>query len=75
MIPLIGKRIRGLREQKNWSQKELESRSGVPQTTISRLENDNSKNGASLNHLQKLAEAFGIALHELLEDEEEPKIA
>lgn len=72
---MIGKKIRKLREQKNWSQKELESKSGVPQTTISRLENDTSKNGASLNHLQKIASAFGITVQELLEEEEETKIA
>ena len=40
-----GDRIRILRELCEWSQKELEARTGIPQTTISAIENNKQNLG------------------------------
>jgi transcriptional regulator with XRE-family HTH domain len=52
-------RIAGLRQAKGWSQSELSRRSGVPQSTISRLE-AGKLTTVSLGQLGQLAEALGI---------------
>jgi transcriptional regulator with XRE-family HTH domain len=67
-IPMspISLRIQQLRESKGWSQSELARQSGVPQTTISRLEA--GKIGVvNLAHLEKLADAFGVNAAVLIE--------
>ena len=51
-------RIRELREVKGWSQAELARRSGVPQSTISRLEARTSPS-IDLDNLEKLARTLG----------------
>ena len=51
-------RIQELREVKGWSQAELARRSGVSQSTISRLEAGTTPS-IDLNNLEKLASALG----------------
>lgn len=65
---MIRLRIRDLREERGWSQKELAERSGVRQATIS-----NAERGASVNlpTLEQLADAFGINARFLIEHEPE----
>ncbi len=50
-------RIQELREVKGWSQAELARRSGVSQSTISRLEAGTTPS-IDLNNLEKLAQAL-----------------
>jgi transcriptional regulator with XRE-family HTH domain len=68
----ISLRIQQLREAKGWSQSELSRQSGVPQTTISRLEA--GKIGVvNLAHLEKLANAFGVNAAVMIEHSERGK--
>ncbi len=51
-------RIKELRELKGWSQAELARQSGVAQSTISRIEADDTA-GVSLGVVERLARALG----------------
>lgn len=51
--------LQQLREARGWSQSDLARRSGVPQTTISRLERGESGT-LNLAHLERLADALGV---------------
>lgn len=51
-------RIKELRELKGWSQAELARQSGVAQSTVSRIEADDTS-GISLGVVEKLARALG----------------
>jgi putative transcriptional regulator len=55
----VSLRLTELRAQKGWSQAELSRRSGVAQSTISRLE-AGKLDSVSLPQLEKLAKAFDI---------------
>lgn len=63
-------RIAEFRQANSWSQSELARRSGVPQATIWRLEND-PPGVVNLKHLEGLAGAFGVHPRELLLQEPE----
>ena len=59
MNPSIEVRTVELRKLRGWSQNELARRSGVAQSTISRLEAGDTS-GASLGVIEKLAEALDV---------------
>ena len=52
-------RLKQFREERQLSQAELARRSGVPQSTISRIEAGDT-GSISLANLEKLAEALGV---------------
>lgn len=56
----LGKRIRTIREERRWSQRELSERSGVRQDTISRIELGIGV--ARIDTLDLLARALGFVL-------------
>jgi transcriptional regulator with XRE-family HTH domain len=56
-----------LRKQKNWSQQELGDQVGVQVTHISRLENEKSQPSVEL--LRKIAQAFGVTMDYLVDEE------
>ena len=62
----IGERIRKLRRERNWTQEELGKRVGIPATNIARYEND--KNLPRKAMMQRLAEAFSLAVEDLETD-------
>jgi transcriptional regulator with XRE-family HTH domain len=64
----IGARIRALREQKQFSQGDVEKRSGLLRHYISRVENGRTM--PEVDTLQKLARALGVPLHRLFHDGE-----
>lgn len=66
----FGKRIRKLRRARDWTQHELENRSGLHYTTISRLEKGHSEQ-IYIETLIKLAKAFEMSLDRLVYGEEE----
>lgn len=55
----ISLRLQELREAKGWSQAHLARVSGVPQSTISRLEAGET-GVVNLKHLERLATALGV---------------
>jgi len=57
-------RIRAERLKRNWSQRELSRRAGVPQYTVSRYEAGVRK--LDLDVLEKIASAFGVSPARLL---------
>lgn len=63
----VGAAIRALRKAHGWSQPELAERSGVPQRTISRIENATKEGYLPVPHtLNALASALGVAVGDLL---------
>lgn len=65
-IQKFGKRLRELRESKELSQLDLELRSGINRTEISRIEN--GQKNIEFFTMIKLAEALGVKLSELFND-------
>lgn len=55
-----GKRIRGLREAKGYTQEELADEIGLTQKTIAAIEN--GRRGTTIDTLVTLAEVFGTSL-------------
>jgi transcriptional regulator with XRE-family HTH domain len=65
-------RIRELREAKGWSQAELARRSGVPQSSISRLESGEQES-VNFQHLERLADVLGVHAALLIAHEPEKR--
>lgn len=63
-------RIEKIRLSRNWSEYELSRRSGLPQTTINTWYR--KQQIPTLPSLEKLSDAFGITLSELLADNNDP---
>jgi transcriptional regulator with XRE-family HTH domain len=62
----IGKVVRALRKQRDWSQAHLAAAAGLSrQSTVSMLETGERKHGTS-ETIKKVAEAFGMTVDELL---------
>ena len=60
---IIGKRLKSLRIENNWTLSEVAERTGISVGTLSKLENNKTKlNFSSVN---KLAEGLGIAVTDL----------
>jgi len=67
---IIGDRLRALREQKNFSQGEVEKRTGLLRCYISRVENGHTV--PAVETLEKFAHALEIPMYQLFYDGEEP---
>src|SRR5580658_4168420 len=67
---IIGDRLRALREEKKFSQGDIEKRTGLLRCYISRVENGHTI--PSIETLEKLARALEIPLYQLFYDGEEP---
>lgn len=68
---LIGNRIRAIREAKNLSQGNIEKRSGLLRSYLSRVEHDHTVPAAKT--LEKLARALEVPLYQLFYEGEEPR--
>ena len=66
----IGHRITSLREQKNLSQGDIEKRTGLLRSYISRVENGHTM--PAIETLEKIARALEMALYQFLYDGQEP---
>jgi len=66
----IGYRLRSLREQKKLSQGEVEKRTGLVRSYISRVENGHTV--PSVATMEKMARALETPLYQLLYDGEQP---
>jgi len=67
---IIGDRLRGLREEKKFSQGEIEKRTGLLRCYISRVENGHTV--PAVETLEKFARALEVPLYQLFYDGEEP---
>ena len=67
---VIGDRLRELREQKKFSQGDVEKRTGLLRCYISRVENGHTVPAVAT--LEKLARAFEVPMYQLFYDGEEP---
>jgi transcriptional regulator with XRE-family HTH domain len=63
---LIGDRLRDLREQKNFSQADIEGRTGLLRCYISRVENGHTV--PSVETLEKFARALEVPIYQLFYD-------
>jgi transcriptional regulator with XRE-family HTH domain len=69
-IMVIGDRLRELREKRNFSQGEIEKRSGLLRCYISRVENGYTI--PAVETLEKFARALEVPIYQLLYDGENP---
>src|ERR1700687_3905346 len=67
---IIGDRLRVLREQKRFSQGEIENRTGLLRCYISRVENGHTV--PAVETLEKFARAFEVPIYQLFYDGEKP---
>jgi transcriptional regulator with XRE-family HTH domain len=61
---LLARRIRDLRQERNWSQEDLANVSGLHRTYIGSIER--AERSCTVDTLDKLALAFGISVHQLV---------
>lgn len=69
MRELLGQRIRRLRRERGWSQRELARRAGVSNSLISRIELGQGEE-LSLAHLERIARVLGVSLSYLVSTDE-----
>src|ERR1700730_1055926 len=67
---LIGDRLKALREQKKWSQGDIEKRTGLLRCYISRVENGHTV--PAIETLEKLTRAMGMPLYQIFYEGEKP---
>lgn len=65
----LGQRIRHLRKQKDWTQKELERQAGLENRNLTRYESDKVR--PRVESLKKIAEALEVTVDELTTEESE----
>ena len=67
---IIGERLRALREEKKFSQGEVEKRTGLLRSYVSRVENGHTV--PAVETLEKFARALEVPMYQLFYDGEEP---
>jgi transcriptional regulator with XRE-family HTH domain len=67
---IIGERLRALRAEKNFSQGDIEEKTGLLRCYVSRVENGHTV--PSVETLEKMARALEIPLYRLFYESEEP---
>ncbi|HEX4643462.1 MAG TPA: helix-turn-helix transcriptional regulator [Candidatus Acidoferrales bacterium] len=69
---IVGERLRTLREERNFSQGEIEKRTGLLRCYISRVENGHTV--PAVETLEKFARALEVPMYQLLYDGEKPPL-
>ena len=67
--PTLGKLLRGLRLRNGWTLKEMSDRSGIPISTLSKVEHDRLT--LTYDKLQQLSQRLGLRMSELFAEESE----
>ena len=67
---IIGERLRALREEKKFSQGQIERRTGLLRCYVSRVENGHTV--PAVETLEKFARALEVPMYELFYDGDEP---
>mgnify|MGYP004452050653 CR=1 FL=1 len=60
----VGTRIKEIRKQKGWKQKEIAERAGIPYSTYANYENN--KREPPKKQLEKISCALGVSIYEIL---------
>ncbi len=72
--PTLGKLLKGLRQREHWTLKEMSARSGIPVSTLSKIEHDQLT--LTYDKLLQLSRRLGLRMSELFsEGTEEPDAA
>jgi len=61
---MVGERVREIREQKGWLQRELAAAASLPERTVGRIER--GEVDVRLSTLNKIAHALGVPIRDLL---------
>ncbi len=61
----IGTKIQGLRKEANLTQEELAQKSGIPYTTLIKIEGGQVQN-PTIKTIKKIADALGVSLDNLV---------
>ena len=61
---LLARNVRALRTARRMTQEDLAGAAGIDRSYVSEIEN--ARFSASIDLLEKMAAAFGVAIHELL---------
>lgn len=69
---LVGERIRSLRQNRRWSLDELAGRSGVSKGMVVQIEA--GRTNPSIGTLVRIADAFGVTVARLVEEQRPPEI-
>ena len=67
--PTLGKLLRGLRNRNGWTLKQMSDRSGIPVSTLSKVEHDRLT--LTYDKLQQLSQRLGIRMSELFAESAE----
>lgn len=67
--PTLGKLIRSLRERNGWTLREMSEQSGIPVSTLSKVEHDRLT--LTYDKLQQLSQRLGIRMSELFAEAQE----
>lgn len=67
--PTLGALLRGLRHREGWTLKEMSAKSGIPFSTLSKIEHDRLT--LSFDKLQQLSKRLGMRMSELFAEETE----
>lgn len=69
----LGRLLRQLRKRNDWTLKEMSERTGIPLSTLSKVEHDRLT--LSYDKLQQLGERLGLRMAELFADQDTPDVA
>jgi transcriptional regulator with XRE-family HTH domain len=70
--PTLGALLRGLRSREGWTLKEMSARSGIPMSTLSKIEHDRLT--LTYDKLQSLSRRLGLRMSELFAEAEEEAV-
>lgn len=68
-LPTLGALLRGLRAREGWTLKEMSARSGIPVSTLSKIEHDRLT--LTYDKLQALAQRLGLRLSDLFAESQD----
>lgn len=70
--PTLGTLLRSLRSREGWTLKQMSAKSGIPVSTLSKVEHDRLT--LTYDKLQKLSQRLGMRMSELFSESEEPVV-
>jgi len=71
--PTLGSLVRGLRQRRGWTLKQMSERTEIPVSTLSKVEHDRLT--LTYDKLQQLSQRMSIPMSELFAEPEEPQVS